>query len=88
MAASGSDPVRHMSGGGKKSSRMSGFHKMDIPARVAKLEAAGFLSGESAAAFRGEGLKLADANNMIENVVTNFSIPMGVALNMVVNGRE
>lgn len=71
-----------------KSSRMSGFHKMDIPGRLAKLESSGFIKAEGMAAFTGEGLKLQDANNMIENVIANFSIPMGVSLNMLVNGRE
>lgn len=67
---------------------MSGFHKMDIPARLAKLESSGFIKAEGMAAFTGEGLKLQDANNMIENVIANFSIPMGVSLNMLVNGKE
>jgi hypothetical protein len=78
--------LRAMSSG--KSSRMSGFHKMDIPGRLAKLESSGFIKAEGMAAFTGEGLKLQDANNMIENVIANFSIPMGVSLNMLVNGRE
>lgn len=59
-----------------KSSRLSGFHKLDIAARTAALEKAGFLTTETRAAIEGRGLALDDANNMIENVLATFGIPM------------
>ena len=59
-----------------KSSRLSKFHTLDIPARVAALEKAGFLTSETRAALEGQGLALADANNMIENVLAIFGVPM------------
>jgi hydroxymethylglutaryl-CoA reductase len=40
-----------------------------------------YLSGE-------EGLSLESADHMIENVIGTFSLPMGIARNFVVNGRE
>ena len=75
--AAGARAVRRMSSAGAgKSSRLSKFHTLDIPGRVAKLEQAGFLTPETRAALRGEGLALEDANNMIENVLATFGVPM------------
>ncbi len=69
--------VRHMSGAdAAKSSRLSKFHTLDIPGRVSTLEKAGFLTPETSAALRGQGLALDDANNMIENVLATFGVPM------------
>jgi hydroxymethylglutaryl-CoA reductase len=67
---------RMTSSGAGKSSRLSGFHKLDIPARTAALEKAGFLTPETRAAIEGRGLALDDANNMIENVLATFGVPM------------
>lgn len=64
------------SAAGGKSSRLSKFHSLDIPARVAALEKAGFLTSETRAALEGQGLALSDANNMIENVLATFGVPM------------
>ena len=69
--------VRHMSSADAvKSSRLSKFHTLDIPGRVSTLEKAGFLTPETSAALRGQGLALDDANNMIENVLATFGVPM------------
>jgi hydroxymethylglutaryl-CoA reductase len=77
-----------MATSGERSSRISGFHNLTIPDRIGKLCENGFLTPDSAAALRGEGLKVADASNMVENVVSTFGMPMGIALNIVVNGRD
>ena len=46
--AAGARAVRRMSSAGAgKSSRLSKFHTLDIPGRVAKLEQAGFLTTET-----------------------------------------
>ena len=80
--------LRAMSTSSERSSRISGFHNLAIPERIEKLRENGFLNDESAAALRGEGLKVNDASNMVENVVSTFGMPMGIALNIVVNGRD
>ena len=49
---------------------------------------AGFISPDTRAALEGRGLALEDANNMVENVLATFGMPMGVALNMTVNGKD
>ena len=71
-----------------RSSRLPGFHKLATGERVATLCKHGFLSQEGLEALNGPGLTLGDADHMIENVVSTFGVPMGVALNMVVNGKE
>ena len=73
---------------GEKSSRLSKFHTIDIPTRMAHLQKAGFISPDTRAALEGRGLALEDANNMVENVLATFGMPMGVALNMTVNGKD
>eukprot|EP00960_Hanusia_phi_P027786 747017-Hanusia_phi.AAC.2 len=71
-----------------RSSRISKFHALTVPQRLAALHGAGFVSQETLAALEGEGLELKQADQMIENVLGTFKMPMGAALNMVVNGRE
>jgi hydroxymethylglutaryl-CoA reductase len=79
------NPARNMS---ERSSRMSGFHNMGVPDRLDKLVKSGFLSEDGKAALSGQGLQLEDANHMIENVIGTFKMPLGVSLNMVINGKE
>lgn len=68
------------------SSRLPGFYDLPLEARLARvLEAAGLGPGTK------EGLPplLPDhADHMIENVVGVFGLPIGIAVNFVVNGRE
>jgi hydroxymethylglutaryl-CoA reductase len=69
-------------------SRIPGFHRLDIDVRRAKLGHALDLAPEERAALATEGLPLDVADVMIENAVGTFALPFGVALNFVVNGRE
>jgi hydroxymethylglutaryl-CoA reductase len=70
------------------SSRLPGFYKLDPDSRIARaLEAAG-LDPALAACWRDGGLPLDLADRMIENVVGTFRMPVGLAVNMVVNGRD
>ena len=49
----------------------------------------GELSSEDIAALSGQaGLSSQQADHMIENVVGNYALPLGVALDFVVNRRE
>ncbi|HFC08596.1 MAG TPA: hydroxymethylglutaryl-CoA reductase, degradative [Chloroflexi bacterium] len=70
-------------------SRIPGFYNLPLEARRERIAAMGLLSPEEFAALVGEpGLTAAQADPMIENVVGTFALPLGVALNFVVNGRE
>lgn len=74
----------------ERSARIPGFFKMSISERLTALAARGLLSPEDLALL-GNGdnaLRLGVADKMIENVVGLFSLPMGVALNFLINGRD
>ena len=71
-------------------SRISGFYNMTLEERRAKLEDASDsrLTPESLLPFSTGGLSLEAADHMIENVIGLYSLPLGIALNFQVNGRD
>jgi hydroxymethylglutaryl-CoA reductase len=72
-----------------KTSRIPGFYNLPLAARQARLAALGALSPEHLAALAGAGGLTPDlADAMIENAVGVHGLPLGVALNFVVNGRD
>ncbi len=72
-----------------RSSRLAGFYNQSIEQRIAQVTRGAELTGDEAAALRSAtGLDLARADQMIENVVGLYSLPLGIAVNFVVNGRD
>lgn len=72
-----------------KSSRLEGLRNLSPKERLDKIAAAGGLDQAASAALRGDGvLPLHIADGMIENVIGVFELPMGVATNFVINGRD
>jgi hydroxymethylglutaryl-CoA reductase len=70
-------------------SRISGFYNLPLAERQARIAALGLLTPAELAALTGAaGLSAAQADPMIENVIGTHSLPLGIALNFVVNGRE
>jgi len=70
-------------------SRLSGFHKLPMEERLAQLSRMFRLTTEDLESLRGVGtLQPTLANQMIENAVGTFSLPLGLGLNMMVNGRD
>lgn len=69
-------------------SRLSGFHKLPVADRLGTVSRMMRLSVEEIAALSGEGLKLETANQMIENAIGTFSLPLGLGLNLQINGRD
>ncbi|MBL8057191.1 MAG: hydroxymethylglutaryl-CoA reductase, degradative [Anaerolineales bacterium] len=70
-------------------SRLPGFYQQTLAERARLLQAAAGLTPAELAALTGAaGLTPAQADHMIENVVGTFALPLGVAANFVVNGRE
>ena len=63
---------------------------MSVAERIDALHGRGLLSDEDMGLLAGGGhtLRLPVADNMIENVVGIFGLPLGVALNFLVNGRD
>ncbi|NTX01303.1 hydroxymethylglutaryl-CoA reductase, degradative [Myxococcus sp. CA051A] len=70
-------------------SRLSGFHKLPMDERLAQLARMLRLSPADLEQLRGtEALQPVLANQMIENAVGTFSLPLGLGLNLQVNGRD
>ena len=68
-------------------SRISGFYKLPPNERLrAAAEQAGITPEEVSAVETG--LELAQADKMVENVIGMFQVPLGVATNFVIDGRE
>jgi hydroxymethylglutaryl-CoA reductase len=72
-----------------RTSRISGFYRRSPDERADHVAAWSGLSDGELAALRGEsGLGIPQADRMIENVVGIFSLPLGIGLNLTVNGRD
>jgi hydroxymethylglutaryl-CoA reductase len=71
-----------------KSSRISGFHRLPIQERTSVVAQWAGLSDDESAAWELTGLGLAQAEHMVENVVGVHGLPLGVATNFRVNGRD
>lgn len=71
------------------SSRISGFYDKSLDERARIIaEWANLTPAESAALTGAAGLNLEQAAHMIENVTGLHALPLGVALNFQVNGRD
>lgn len=71
------------------SSRVSGFYNWTLEERLAWVARWAGLTDDEVASLRdASALSLEQANRMIENVVGRYALPLGVALNFQVNGRD
>ena len=78
---------------GEKSSRMSGFYRLEMEERLNKVADFSGLSEEEKKLFLKNGeLSLAIdksiADRMIENVIGIFELPLGIATNFRINGKD
>jgi len=69
-------------------SRISGFYNLNIEARREKLKEAALPASLDLSPFSSGGLSPEAADHMIENVLGIYALPLGVALNFMVNGRD
>ncbi len=73
----------------RKESRLPGFYNLSIPERLKALADASGMTPEELSPLVGEaGLTREQADHMIENVVGLHALPVGIALNFIVNGRD
>jgi hydroxymethylglutaryl-CoA reductase len=73
----------------KRSSRIAGFYNLSLEERWKALGEASQLSeADLAPLIGGAGLVADQADHMIENIIGLYALPLGVALNFIVNGRE
>jgi hydroxymethylglutaryl-CoA reductase len=71
------------------SSRIKGFYNLSLDQRHQELIDRELISAADLEAFNPQtGLSLETAENMIENVIGTYSLPVGIALNFQVNGRD
>src|SRR5688500_7332753 len=71
------------------SSRLSGFYKKSLVDRAALVaQWAGLTQEEQAVFFGLTGLSLDAANHMIENVIGLYALPIAVATNFQINGKD
>jgi hydroxymethylglutaryl-CoA reductase len=71
------------------SSRIPGFYNLPLAERLEALRLAGELDTADIAALSGAaGLSPDQADHMVENAVGVYALPLGIALNFIVNGRE
>lgn len=71
------------------SSEIPGFYKLSMKERVEKLkELAGLTEEEARCIADTGGLPAEAADRMIENVVGGMTIPLGVATNFMINGKD
>ena len=69
-------------------SRISGFYKLTLEERRAKLADSARLTPEDLLPFSAGGLSAEAAEHMIENVIGLYNLPLGIALNFQVNGMD
>lgn len=72
-----------------KSSRIAGFHKLGVQGRVAAVAAfAGLDAAEQAHLLNAGNLPAETADHLIENYIGTMNIPVGIATNMRIDGRD
>jgi hydroxymethylglutaryl-CoA reductase len=70
-------------------SRLPGFYKQSVNERLATVAAATDLTDEERGILSGAaGLQANVADHMIENVVGIYGLPLGIATNFLINGRD
>ena len=70
-------------------SRIPGYYNLTLEERIDELQSRCDLTAEDIAALSGTGgLSAEQADHMIENVVGLYALPMGIALNFTINGKD
>ncbi|MFW6185020.1 MAG: 3-hydroxy-3-methylglutaryl-CoA reductase, partial [Chloroflexota bacterium] len=72
----------------KKSSRFPGFYKLSLEERVATVGQWAGLAEEECQVLLGQGLRAEQASQMIENGIGTHALPLGIAVNFLVNDRD
>src|SRR5690606_28195721 len=69
--------------------RVTGLHKLSIPQRIeAAARFAGLTADEVAHLGNTGNLPAHLADHLVENVIGTMNVPLGLATNMVIDGRE
>jgi hydroxymethylglutaryl-CoA reductase len=71
----------------KKTSLISGFYKLPVEKRIAFIKEFSDLTNEDTLLFE-KTVSAKSADNMIENVIGLFELPLGIAVNFQINGQD
>jgi hydroxymethylglutaryl-CoA reductase len=72
-----------------KGSHLPGFYNLTLEERLKLLAGTGHLTPDELAALSGAaGLTPEQADHMVENAAGVYALPLGIALNFIVNGRD
>lgn len=72
-----------------KSSRIPGFYKLSVEERLRIVSELAGLDKEEVELLKKHGaLDIATANRMIENVISTYQLPLGIAVNFLINGKD
>ncbi|MGL1636532.1 hypothetical protein ACSTI0_00575, partial [Vibrio parahaemolyticus] len=75
--------------GREVNSRIENYRNLSCAERLEQaVAAAGLADADRALLAQPGGLPLTLANGMIENVVGTFELPLGIATNFTVNGKD
>ncbi|MBU4246201.1 MAG: hydroxymethylglutaryl-CoA reductase, degradative [Nanoarchaeota archaeon] len=72
----------------EKTSKLSGFYKLTLDERAKIVADFAGLTPEETNALKTGGLPLDTANRMIENVIGKMEMPLGIAANFRINGKD
>jgi hydroxymethylglutaryl-CoA reductase len=70
-----------------QSSRLSGFYQKSVAERVAIVARWADLTPEEVNVLHN-GLSVAQADKMVENVVGRYTLPLGIGANFLINGKD
>ena len=72
-----------------KKSNYSGFFRLSVEERLKEVaEFANLTEDEQKTLSMADSLDMDKADHMIENVIGKYALPIGVALNFVINGKD
>jgi len=72
-----------------KSSQVSGFYRLSLDDRLKVIkEFAGLTDEETGLLKTTSSLEFGLADRMIENVISTFPLPLGIAVNFLINGKD
>ena len=72
-----------------KKSNYSGFYKLSVEERLDEVVKFANLDKEDIENIKNtDALDISKADNMVENVIGRFTLPMGVALNFKINDKD
>ena len=71
-----------------RSSTIASFYKLPLEERLRIVKEFAGLTSEEAQTLANATIPIATAQRMIENVISMFPIPLGIATNFLINGRD